>query len=179
MSQDTGLPHPGPNYLPGYPFELTITPLPADVLVEDVRIPMRDGVKLAASVFRPASGGKVPVIVTATPYGKDNFNQWNYFREGPEGNVPGGAFYFGEVTISDQTAFEALDPGYWVPRGYAVVLVDHPGMGRSESAPQGQAPALEQRWYDIFDWLASRDWSTGSIGMDGVSALCATQWIAA
>ena len=28
-------------------------------------------------------------------------------------------------------------------------------------------------------WIAEQPWCTGSIGMSGVSALCATQWIAA
>jgi putative CocE/NonD family hydrolase len=37
---------------------------------ESVRIPMRDGVKLAANVFRPQAGGKLPVILVRTPYNK-------------------------------------------------------------------------------------------------------------
>ncbi|HZT82351.1 MAG TPA: CocE/NonD family hydrolase [Gemmataceae bacterium] len=35
-----------------------------------VRIPMRDGVKLVANVFRPDADGRFPVIVVRTPYGK-------------------------------------------------------------------------------------------------------------
>jgi putative CocE/NonD family hydrolase len=35
-----------------------------------VLIPMRDGVRLAANVFLPSAGGRVPVILERTPYGK-------------------------------------------------------------------------------------------------------------
>ena len=38
----------------------------------DVMIPMRDGVRLAADVYRPTAAGTFPVIVTRTPYGKKN-----------------------------------------------------------------------------------------------------------
>jgi len=42
-----------------------------DFLVErDVLIPMRDGTKLAANVFRPRSVTRHPVILMRTPYGK-------------------------------------------------------------------------------------------------------------
>ena len=35
-----------------------------------VAVPMRDGVELKATVWRPASGERVPVLVTRTPYGR-------------------------------------------------------------------------------------------------------------
>jgi len=166
------------NYLTDHPFGLKRYPLPQDILFEQVMIPMQDGVHLAANVFRPKSGHAVPVIVTATPYGKDNFEQWSYFQDAPVGNVPGGGFYTGDLYVSDHTPFESPDPGYWVPNGYAVVLVDLPGLGRSESNP-ATSPGPEARWRDTFDWLEKQEWCTGKMGMSGVSALCATQWIAA
>lgn len=167
-----------PNYLEEHPFDLETYPLPGDITLEEVLIPMRDGIRLAANVFRRPGAAAAPVIVTSTPYGKDNYDQWNNFRDAPVGNVPGGGFYLGSVRISDHTAFEAPDPGYWVPHGYVVVLVDHPGMGRSESNPTLDPP-LEERWHDIISWLVKQPWCSGSVGMSGVSALCATQWIAA
>ncbi len=36
----------------------------------DVRVPMRDGVTLAADVYRPATPGRYPVVLTRTPYNK-------------------------------------------------------------------------------------------------------------
>ncbi len=168
-----------PNFMFEHPFGLRRYALADDILEEQALIPMRDSIKLAASIFRPRGvATPLPVIVTATPYAKDDFDQWFYFRDAPEGNVPGGGFYMGDVTVSERTAFEAPDPGWWVPRGYVVVLVDQPGLGRSESNPAG-SPGPEARWHDTMDWIEAQPWSTGNIGMSGVSALCATQWIAA
>jgi putative CocE/NonD family hydrolase len=36
----------------------------------DVAVPMRDGVRLSANVFRPGEGGRYPAILLRTPYGK-------------------------------------------------------------------------------------------------------------
>ena len=41
------------------------------VLDKNVAVPMRDGVILRADVLRPSGGGKFPVLVYRTPYGKD------------------------------------------------------------------------------------------------------------
>ena len=45
----------------------------ADAPIEkqfQVRVPMRDGVRLATNVFRPAGGGRWPTLLIRTPYGK-------------------------------------------------------------------------------------------------------------
>ena len=40
------------------------------VFEPDVSMPMRDGVRLAANIFRPKGEGRFPVILMRTPYGK-------------------------------------------------------------------------------------------------------------
>ena len=70
----------------------------------DVMIPMRDGVKLAADVYRPARDGqavegKFPVLLMRTPYNK-------------------------ERASANATAF--------VPHGYVLVLEDVRGRYKSE-----------------------------------------------
>src|SRR5208283_3942502 len=40
------------------------------VFEADVKTPMRDGVNLAANIFRPNGAGPFPVILMRTPYGK-------------------------------------------------------------------------------------------------------------
>ncbi|WP_231554268.1 hypothetical protein [Halobellus rufus] len=37
----------------------------------DGRVPMRNGLDLAANVYRPEEAGEYPVIMGFTPYGKD------------------------------------------------------------------------------------------------------------
>ena len=77
---------------------------------------MRDGITLAGTLFRPREESEpVPVVATATPYGKDRYDQWDNFWDAPAGNVPGGGFYMGTVHVSDHTAFEAPDPGTGSP----------------------------------------------------------------
>ena len=45
-----------------------------NVVVErDVRIPMRDGVRLGATMFRPEAPGRYPVLVYRTPYGQQKY----------------------------------------------------------------------------------------------------------
>ena len=48
---------------------------PGHVVETDVMIPMRDGVLLAADIYRPAANGQLlsgsrPVLLTRTPYSK-------------------------------------------------------------------------------------------------------------
>ena len=38
---------------------------------KDVDVPMRDGARLKADVFRPDDGGKFPAILNLGPYQKD------------------------------------------------------------------------------------------------------------
>ena len=73
-------------------------------------IPMEDGVRLAASVFLPdqaRSGGKVPVVLEALPYRKD------------------------DATASYRPEYERLSSQH----GYAVARVDLRGTGSSEGWP--------------------------------------------
>lgn len=46
------------------------------VFEADVKVPMRDGVRLAANVFRPKGAGPWPVILYRTPYGKGD-EKWS------------------------------------------------------------------------------------------------------
>jgi uncharacterized protein len=68
----------------------------------NVAIPMRDGVTLRADVLRPSVGGRFPVLVYRTPYGKDSAQR-------------------------EYTTFQ-----HAVERGYAVVIVDVRGRYHSE-----------------------------------------------
>ena len=44
----------------------------------DMAVPMRDGVRLSANVFRPEAPGRYPTILMRTPYGKGNVVFANY-----------------------------------------------------------------------------------------------------
>ncbi len=41
------------------------------IIEENIMVPMRDGVKLATDIYRPAQVGQWPVLLTRLPYNKD------------------------------------------------------------------------------------------------------------
>jgi putative CocE/NonD family hydrolase len=52
---------------------------PQNIVREEAMIPMRDGVKLGAIVYRPDRPGKFPAIVYRTPYGIDDYDGYAQF----------------------------------------------------------------------------------------------------
>src|SRR5690349_10028930 len=75
------------------------------VFEPEIKIPMRDGVPLAANVFRPKGDGPWPVILIRTPYGKGD-EQW-----------PGGKDYAlkGYVTVVEDCRGRGTSEGVWEP----------------------------------------------------------------
>ena len=87
------------------------------VLVDkDVDVPMRDGVRLKADIFRPHDSGKFPAILNLGPYQKDKL--WL---------VPETL----EEKQNEWMNWETINPEWWVPHGYAAVRIDARGSGKS------------------------------------------------
>ena len=118
-------------------------------LSKNVMVAMRDGVRLATDIYRPAdeTGSPIdrefPVILGRTSYDKSNPVIW-------------------------------VDPiaGFFVPRGYVVLLQDLRGRGQSEGTGQyfHTANPLEGKdGYDTVEWAAGQPWCNGKIGMVGAS----------
>ncbi|MBP2251226.1 putative CocE/NonD family hydrolase [Halarchaeum solikamskense] len=116
---------------------------------ESVMVEMRDGVRLATDVYRPSGDGSYPTLVYRTPYGKD-------------ASAP--------VT--------GIQPA--VERGFAVVVQDVRGRFASEGGADWE-PVFEEGpdGYDTIEWAAAQPWSTGSVGMLGLSYMGMTTWLAA
>jgi predicted acyl esterase len=95
--------------------------MPSDMMIErDVMVPMRDGVRLACDVYRPASAGKAiagafPVILERTPYGRGNTSRSEISRQQPE-----------HPKSRQEVA------AFFVPHGYVVVYQDCRGRYGSE-----------------------------------------------
>jgi uncharacterized protein len=112
----------------------------------NVMVAMRDGVRLATDVYRPAIqgvavDGRFPVILARSPYNKD-------------------------AGIADARVF--------VPRGYVVVVQDVRGRYRSEGRwfPVRDDPS---DGFDTAKWIGEQAWSDQSIGTIGSSYNAATQ----
>ena len=151
--------------------------LPPDVMVErDVMIPTSQGPRLAANIFTPSSGGPWPVIMCCTTYGKDLHPlDYTLAGRGPANRSIG--LDMGDMRVSEATPFEAADPGYWVPHGFAVIHVDALGSGKSEGeAALGLGDAVVDAFCDAIGWAADQEWSNGKVGLNGVSYLAAVQW---
>jgi len=123
-------------------------------------VPVRDGTRLAVSVYRPADAEgvvkeRLPVIFAFTPY------RARYIDE--KGVVQ-------EVALNDQLALRTL-----LRAGYVIAVADIRGKGASFGARRGFQDRTEARdGYDLVEWLARQPFSTGKVGMMGCSYLGGT-----
>src|SRR5690606_9981966 len=78
--------------------------------------------------------------------------------------------------VSNYAAFEGPDSLYWVPRGYAVVVIDKRGNWYSEGKATFLSPEEAEDFYDAIEWAGTQPWSNGKVGSTGVSYLASSQW---
>jgi predicted acyl esterase len=141
------------------------------VLERDAPITMRDGVTLRANIFRPLGEGPFPVILSATLYGKDitpDTKAMFFMRL--------FGIRFGKLGYSRWTGFEAPDPLHWTARGYAVAIYDLRGMHKSEGTTEILTARDAEDYAEVVAWMADQPWSSGKVGLLGVSYLAMTQW---
>jgi hypothetical protein len=147
---------------------MKMEPTPAaayELLVEkDVDVPMRDGARLKADVFRPDDGGRFPALINLGPYQKDKL--W----------IPPPSL---EEKPNPYMNWETVNPEWWVPRGYAAVRVDGRGSGKSpgQCEPWSLAEAID--FYDAIEWAAAQPWCNGKVGLSGISYYAINQWFVA
>ncbi len=106
---------------------------------ENVKIPMRDGVRLSTDLYFPiGEDGKLPVVLIRTPYNK-----------APYGDPKSAAQQF-------------------AGHGYVVAVQDARGRYTSEGEYTPFAGDVTDG-YDTTDWLSKQPWSNGNIGTYGCS----------
>ena len=116
------------------------------IIERKVMVPMRDGKRMAADIYRPKDESKkYPTIFSRTPY---NFNFWD---------VRNGAF-------ADMST-----PLTAVKRGYAYVVMNERGHFFSEGNYDILGPPLTDGT-DAITWLTTRPWSNGKLGTIGCSS---------
>ena len=129
-------------FLPRICFALTETQVNE---ITEVWITMSDGVRLAADIYWPAGADRkdrFPVLLEYLPYRKDESRARNY------------SVY-----------------SYFLERGYLVARVDMRGTGNSEgmTIPYEYSDIELDDGEEVIDWLSQQEWSTGSVGMFGIS----------
>ncbi|HZY77860.1 MAG TPA: CocE/NonD family hydrolase [Jatrophihabitantaceae bacterium] len=151
-------------------------PRPGDLIIErDVPVPTRDGTVLRVNVHRPVDGDAVPVLMSAHPYGKDNVPH----REGRRPRIPLQYRMMrapAPIRHSDLTSWEAPDPVWWVKQGYAVINADLRGAGTSEGVGSLMSDEEAEDIHDLIEWAAKQPWSSGNVGLLGVSYLAISQY---
>lgn len=158
---------------------VTVVPAPADLIKDhDVAVTMRDGVTLRVNVYRPPGDGPFPVIMSVHPYGKDVLPRRT--RRGWRPNFQFRIMNQPEpLTISNETGWEAPDPVAWVGRGYVVINADARGAGTSDGVGSLLSDDEARDTYDLIEWAGTQPWSSGRVGMLGVSYLALSQYKAA
>ncbi|MEM1323703.1 MAG: CocE/NonD family hydrolase [Bacteroidota bacterium] len=171
----------------GQLFNPTCQLLPADedILCEfDVKIPMSEGFFLTANIFRSKkaenASQKVPVVMCAHPYDNHKIPVLKKtLGNGPPQQyriIPQGG---GTPSFSELTSWESPDPNFWVKSGYAVVNLNLPGFANSEGPPSIISQHQAKCYYEAIEWIAQRPWSTGKVGLNGVSFLAISQYAVA
>jgi putative CocE/NonD family hydrolase len=131
------------------------------ILTSDVMVAMRDGIKLATDIYRPATGGKpapgrFPVILERTPYGK---------------TVPSRS----EITVGNATPMSRAEVArFFVSQGYVVIYQDCRGRYGSQGAFVKYLSDGEDG-YDACAWILKQPWCDGKIGTMGLSYAAHTQ----
>ncbi len=141
----------------------------------DVPIEMDDGVVLRGDVFRPVGDGRYPVILGVTPYAK-----WLSF----DSPVWGGQWKMLTAHAPDilkrssnrYQNYEMVDPERFVPEGYACVRVDVRGTGRSPGYMDLLSTRETKDFAACVEWCGRQPWSSGKVGLCGISYLGMNQW---
>lgn len=116
------------------------------IVERKIMVPMRDGKRMAADVYRPKdTSKKYPIIFVRTPY---NFNYWDVRLGAPR-------------DLKDE--LEA------VKRGYAFVEMNERGHFFSEGNYDILGAPLTDGW-DALEWMSKQPWSNGKVGAIGCSS---------
>ncbi|RPH94096.1 MAG: CocE/NonD family hydrolase, partial [Lysobacterales bacterium] len=111
---------------------------------------MRDGVHLAADVYRPTGAGPWPTLLERTPYNRAGTNH-------------------ADVTAAQQVPLSKPEIAQWfASHGFAVLLQDCRGRYGSEGQFHKYVHEAEDG-QDTLDWLTRQPWCNGRIGTLGLS----------
>jgi putative CocE/NonD family hydrolase len=110
---------------------------------------MRDSVRLAVSVYRPAGDGPFPTLLWIFPERRETFD-------------PRSGAIVPAMSIEEISFFNS--------HGYAIALAEMRGGGASFGTRDlDRSPQLGRDGADLVDWIAGQPWSDGNLGMMGSS----------
>ena len=84
-----------------------------------------------------------------------------------------------EGSTNKYQAWEVTDPERWVPHGYALARVDSRGAGWSPGVLWPRNPLEFDDIASSVEWAGTQPWSTGRVGILGISYYAVMGWAAA
>ncbi|KAM0346680.1 hypothetical protein ACHAPU_005393 [Fusarium lateritium] len=138
------------------------------IFEQNATVPLKAGDGLVRlNVYRPKGVDKVPVLVTYGPYGKDisyqDFHPKSFSEVNPQHK-------------SEHSAWETPDPAFWTKNGYAIVRADERGLGQSSGKLDTMSRGTSEAFFDVVEWAAEQPWSSGKVGLLGISYYAGSQW---
>lgn len=125
--------------------------------------------------IRPKTADKVPTIMVASPYfntlGRGYRSELKTPHFGPSFPTSPGFPFLGPSTLTGAniTPFPEWYDEYFVPRGYAVLLMDLRGTRNSSGCEVYGDRSEVTDAVDVIDWIADQPWSNGKVAMTGGS----------
>ena len=125
---------------------------------KDIKVVMRDGVRISVCVYRPADERPVPALFAASPYQHE----------------------FDSVPAFPLFLWRETGPVEWyVSQGYAYVHADVRGSGHSEGEFGFMDRTEQEDYVELIAWIASQPWCNGRVGGIGQSYYAMAQWLMA
>lgn len=125
-----------------------------------VYVRMRDGVKIAVSIFLPPDlrvGERVPVLMRTTRYWRDRQTGW-------------GMRAMAALHLFDPSSLVDPQTAHFNDRRFAVIVADARGSGASGGRRIVEySPAEVTDMGEVAAWAAQQPWSSGRVGTFGVS----------
>lgn len=118
---------------------------------EDVPVKMRDGIAIAVDIYHPLREGAFPTLYAAGPF--------------PHSSA-----------MLEDTYSDAGPLAWFISQGYAVVVANVRGTGRSEGEYSFLALEEQQDHYEIIEWIAEQPWSNGQVAGTGAGYYGTSQW---
>jgi hypothetical protein len=145
------------------------------VVEKNTLVPVSDGHHLRANIYRPEQHGRFPVLMSLGIYGKDVHFADGYKLQWDKLQALNPAIS-GDGSSGKHLRWEKIDPERWVPDGYVVISVDGRGSGQSPGYLDPFSPRETQDYHDAIEWAAVQPWSSGKVGLIGISYLSIKQW---
>ena len=122
---------------------------------KDIRVAMRDGIKIALRIYRPEGSGPFPALFAASPYRYDN----------------------NELPAQPMFLWRETGPIEWyVSQGYAYVHADVRGSGFSDGEYRFLDREEQKDLTELIEWIGTQSWCNGKVGGVGQSYYAMTQW---